>query len=101
MQIVTIRLAEISPLGPMHKSLEALFVAILQLNPAFESSVSLGINAEFVVLGMQSSKKLVSTNGHDGFAMLTSAQIVIVLSLPQLSHIARSIVSGTEGCRAQ
>ena len=91
MQIVTMRFADISPLGPMHRSRVALFVAILQLNPAFESSVRRGMNAEFDVLGMQSSKKLVSTRGQEGFAMLTSEQSVIVLSRPQLSQIARSM----------
>ena len=85
------RFPEISPLGPMHRSLAALFVASLQLNPAFESSVSLGMNAELDVLGMESSKKLVSTNGQLCLAIFTSAQTVIVLSLPQLSQRSRSM----------
>ena len=90
-QMVMIRLAVISPLGPRHRSRDALLVAILQVKPALESSVSLGMKAELVVLGMQSSKKLVSTSGQAGFAMFTSAQTVMVLSLPQLSQTARSM----------
>lgn len=88
--IVIIRLAAISPLGPMQISLEALLVASLQLNPAFASSVSLGIKAELAEPGMHNSKKFVSTRGHVGLAILISAHNVIVLSLPQLSQTARS-----------
>ena len=90
-QMVMMRLAVISPFAPTQMSLDALFVASLQLKPALESSVSLGMNAEFAVPGIHSSKKLVSTRGQLGLAMLTSAHTVTVLSLPQLSHTARSI----------
>lgn len=88
--ICIIRLAEISPLASIHVSRDTLFVAKRQLNPEFDISVKRGINAELLVLGMHSSKKLVSTKGCVGFAILTSAHTVIVLSLPQLSHSARS-----------
>ena len=86
-----IRLAVISPLGLIHISLPELLVASLQVKPVFESSVRRGINAEFDVLGIQSSKKLVSTRGWEGLAIFTSAQTVILLSLPQLSHMHRSM----------
>ena len=45
--MVMIRLAVISPLGPRHRSRDALLVAILQVKPALESSVSRGMKAEF------------------------------------------------------
>ena len=84
------RLALISPLAVMHVSREMLFVASLHANPALESSVRRGMNAQLLVLGMDSSKKLVRSRGCDCLAMHISAHTVIVLSLPQLSQRARS-----------
>jgi hypothetical protein len=84
------RLALISPLALTHKSLEVLLVANLQLKPALDNSVRRGMNAELEFPGMQSSKKLVSTRGHDGLAILISEHNVMKLSLPQLSQTAIS-----------
>ena len=89
-QMPTIRLAEISPLGLMQRSLPALLVARRHVKPELQSSVRRGRKAELPVLGIQSSKKLVSTSGWEGLAILTSAQQVMLLSRPQLSQMQRS-----------
>lgn len=62
------------------RSLPALLVARRHVKPELQSSVRRGRKAELPVLGIQSSKKLVSTSGWEGLAILTSAQQVMLLS---------------------
>ena len=86
-----IRFPDTSPQGEIHRSLPMLFVASLVSHALLQNSVNLGRNAVSEVLGIQISKKFVSTSGCCFVAMLTCAQTVKTDSLLHLSHSSRSI----------